>query len=128
MKALNIFIVDDSATTRTYITKNLEVAQVPIQKITTCTNGKEAWDLLQTSLPDLMFLDINMPVMTGIELMEKVAQAGMAAKMAVVIISSEGNAQRIEKLTTLGVKKFLRKPFTPELFSGLAQEFFGVGG
>ena len=119
MKEITIMIVDDSATSRSYVAKNLQVANIPVTEIVQVKNGREALDTIKTRKIDLLFLDINMPVMTGSELVEELAKENQMEHLRVVVISSEGNSKRIERLEQLGVKKFIRKPFTPELFSGV---------
>jgi len=126
MKEITIMIVDDSATSRSYVAKNLQVANIPVTEIVQVKNGREALDTIKTRKIDLLFLDINMPVMTGSELVEELAKENQMEHLRVVVISSEGNSKRIERLEQLGVKKFIRKPFTPELFSGLVSELFEV--
>lgn len=128
MNALNIMVADDSATSRTYVLKNLQVANIPMAEFIQVANGKEALDVILVKPVDLLFLDINMPVMTGVELAEELAKRKLLQKIRVVVISSDGSAQRAEHLQSLGVRKFIRKPFTPELFSGLISELFGTEG
>ncbi len=70
--------------------------------------------LLAGGRPELMILDINMPVMNGIEFMEKLTSDEVLKNMPVVVVSTEGSKERIERLNELGIKAYLRKPTTPE--------------
>ena len=65
MKEITIMIVDDSATSRSYVAKNLQVANIPVTEIVQVKNGREALDTIKTRKIDLLFLDINMPGMDG---------------------------------------------------------------
>lgn len=123
--SLNILIADDSATSRSYVQKNLELADIHPVKFFQVKNGKEAFELMKIQKIELLFLDINMPEMTGIELVEQLKKAGILEKTKIIIISSEGSQKKIDQLKSLGVFEFIRKPFTPELFSDLVGRLFG---
>jgi two-component system chemotaxis response regulator CheY len=64
--ALNVLLVDDSETVREIIAKTLQVAQVPVNELYMASNGREALDLMGEHWVDLVFSDINMPVMGGV--------------------------------------------------------------
>jgi two-component system chemotaxis response regulator CheY len=125
--SLNILVVDDSATVRAVIKKTLEIAEVPVGELYEAENGQEALDALSANWIDLVFADINMPVMTGIEMVEKMAAAGLLKTVPVVIVSTEGSATRIEQLKAKGVSAYIRKPFTPELLRSVVDDILGVG-
>lgn len=122
---LNILIVDDSATSRSYIQKNLELVELPNVSYFHAKNGKMAYDLMKAQKVDLLFLDINMPEMNGVELIEKLHGEGRLQGLEVFIVSTEGSEPRIAYLKSMGVRHFLRKPFSPELFSGLIGDYMG---
>jgi len=112
--SLNILLVDDSETVRAVISKTLELAGVPVNKLYEVSNGKEALDILANNWVDIVFTDINMPVMTGIEMIEKMSENDLLKNIPVVIISTEGSRTRIEMLKSKGISDYIRKPFTPE--------------
>jgi len=112
--SLNILLVDDSKTVRSVISKTLELAGVPINELYEVSNGKEALDILANNWIDIVFTDINMPVMTGIEMIEKMSVNDLLKTIPVVIISTEGSRTRIEMLKSKGISDYIRKPFTPE--------------
>jgi two-component system, chemotaxis family, chemotaxis protein CheY len=111
----NILVVDDSNTVRAIIAKTLQLAGVPIRELFEASNGREALEVLDDNWIDLILADINMPVMNGVELIEKLHENGMIKDIPVVIVSTEGSATRIEELKKKGVSAYIRKPFTPEL-------------
>ena len=76
--AYNILLVDDSATVRAIISKTLTMAGVETGQIFEAANGQEALELLGREWVDLVFADINMPVMGGVEMIEKMYQDGPA--------------------------------------------------
>lgn len=110
----NILVVDDSATIRSVIAKTLEIAEIPIAELFQAENGQEALDILRDNWVDLVFADINMPVMTGTEMIDRMAEDGMLSSIPVVIVSTEGSTTRMDQLQAKGVRAYLRKPFAPE--------------
>jgi two-component system chemotaxis response regulator CheY len=119
---LNILVVDDSATVRAVIAKTLEIANVPVNELHNASNGKEALDILASHWIDLVFADINMPVMGGVEMIEKMCADGLLKTVPVVIISTEGSATRIEQLKMKGVRAYIRKPFIPEMIKEVVND------
>lgn len=124
--AFNILLVDDSKTVRAVIIKTLKLAQVESDQIYEASNGKEALDILGESWVDLIFADINMPVMGGVEMIEKMREDGLMKSIPVIIVSTEGSATRIEQLKNKGVSAYIRKPFTPELIREVVHDVMGV--
>lgn len=112
--SFNILLVDDSKTVRAVISKTLELAGVPVNELYEASNGKEALDILDNNWIDIVFTDINMPVMTGVEMIEKMCENNLLKTIPVVIVSTEGSRTRIEILKSKGISDYIRKPFTPE--------------
>lgn len=124
--SFNILIVDDSETIRAVIAKTLEMAGVPVGKLFQAANGKEALDILGEHWVDIVFADINMPVMSGVEMIEKMSDDGMLKTVPVVIVSTEGSMTRVEELKDKGVRAYVRKPFTPEGLKRVVDDILGV--
>jgi len=112
--SLNILIVDDSVTIRTVIAKAIGLSNAPVNEIQFASNGEEALNILNKSFVDLVLADINMPVMNGVEMVERMQSQDQLKKIPVVVVSTEGSSTRIDELKAKGVKAFIRKPFTPE--------------
>ena len=110
----SILIVDDSSIVRRSLIKTLKLANVSIDAALEAGNGLEALNILSTNSVDIVFLDINMPVMNGMEFMERIRADEKYKSLAVVIISTEGSKERIDQLTDYQIKAYLRKPFSPE--------------
>jgi two-component system chemotaxis response regulator CheY len=123
--ALNILVVDDSETVRAIIGKTLKLAQIPINELHNASNGKEALEVLRDNWIDLVFSDINMPVMGGVEMIEKMFSDDLLKSIPVVVVSTEGSKTRMEELKTKGVKAYIRKPFTPELVRQVVEDIVG---
>lgn len=123
--AYNILVVDDSETVRAVLAKAIEMSGVEVKTLLTAGNGREALEILDRDWVDLVFADINMPVMGGVELVRRMMEDEAMKAIPVVIVSTEGSATRIKGLLDSGVKAFLRKPFTPE---GLKTTIDGIMG
>jgi two-component system chemotaxis response regulator CheY len=123
--SLNVLIVDDSATIRAVMEKTLHLAGVNTSKVLHAANGKEALQILGDEWIDLIFADINMPVMNGVEMIEKMSQDGLLKTIPVVVVSTEGSQTRIEQLKDKGVTAYIRKPFQPEDFKAIVDDLTG---
>ncbi len=112
--ALNILLVDDSNVVKAVLFKILSESSLPIDKIYDAANGAEALEVLESHRMDLVVADINMPVMDGVEMIEWMSADTRFNRIPVVVISTEGSSSRIDKLTTLGIKAYIRKPFSSD--------------
>lgn len=78
-------------------------------------NGREALDLLaQHPDIDLVLLDINMPVMGGLDFLAAIAQNGRLSRISVIVVSTEGGEDQIAKGLAAGAVAYLTKPFDAE--------------
>jgi two-component system, chemotaxis family, chemotaxis protein CheY len=111
--ALNILVVDDSSVMRAIIIKTLRLSQLPLGEVHEATNGQEALKVLEGHWIDLALVDINMPVMNGEEMMNRLRENPATADLPVIIVSTEGSETRKEGLRQKGAG-FVHKPFTPE--------------
>jgi two-component system chemotaxis response regulator CheY len=124
--SLNILVVDDSETVRAIIGKTLRLADVPISEFYEAANGREALDLLAEHWVDLIFSDIDMPVMGAVEMIEKLGEDDLLRSIPVVIVSTEGNPTRIEQLKSKGIRAYIRKPFTPQTLRSVVCDIMGL--
>ncbi|MBI2422174.1 MAG: response regulator [Candidatus Hydrogenedentes bacterium] len=121
----NLLIVDDSETVRSVISKTLELSGLDLG-LYYAANGRQALDVLHEHWIDLVFTDLNMPVMTGMELIETMRREAMLEKTSVVVVSAEGSQTRIDDLLARGVQACLHKPFTPEKLRALVEDLLGI--
>jgi two-component system chemotaxis response regulator CheY len=124
--ALNVLVVDDSAIMRKMVVKVLRMTGVELGEVHEAANGQEGLQILESHGIDLLFLDMNMPVMTGEEMIENMEGNSRMTGVPVVVISTEGSQTRIERLERKGVR-FVRKPFAPEKVREVVLELTGVG-
>ncbi len=123
--SLNILVVDDSAVTRAMIIKTLRLAEIPVGDVLQASDGQEGLDVLGQNEVDLVFTDINMPVMDGEEMVQRLRQNPQWANLPLVVVSTEGSQTRIERLEAQGAW-FVHKPFTPEAVREVVRELTGV--
>jgi two-component system chemotaxis response regulator CheY len=129
MKPLNCLIVDDSSVMRRMVRRTMELSEVPLGAVLEAGNGREALDLLQTTAVDVLFTDINMPVMNGAELLRALSKQPDVDVRARVVISTDGSEARKAEVVGLNVDWYLEKPLRPEVMrdvlSKVAERIYG---
>jgi len=110
---LNILVVDDSSVMRMIIIKTLRLSKLPLGEILEAANGQEALEMVDGKWIDLALVDINMPVMDGEEMINRLRENPATADLPILVISTEGSETRKERLIQKRVG-FIHKPFTPE--------------
>jgi two-component system, chemotaxis family, chemotaxis protein CheY len=123
-----VLIVDDSAIVRTMVKKALAMAGLDLGEVHEAANGKEALTVLARTWIDVVFADINMPEMTGAELVQRMKADPALAATPVVIVSSEQTEARVEEMKRCGAKAYVKKPFRPEQFRAVVDELLGPKG
>ena len=118
---LNILVVDDSTMMRAMIKRAIMMSGVDIGDIYEAPDGQAALALLETKKVDALFTDINMPIMTGPELLRVVAARGWT-HIVRVIVSTDGSAARREEVRDLDVRLYVDKPFAPEVIRDVLSE------
>jgi len=76
-------------------------------------DGGEAFLLASEKKPDLILLDVGMPVMTGFEVCERLRSEPDGDQYKILIITAFGQASDIEKAKEVGATRFISKPFSP---------------
>ncbi len=122
----NILIVDDSVTVRQMVKRTLALAGLDVAEIYEAGNGIEALAQLADHHVDVMMVDINMPTMNGIKLLERIKQSERLKDIPIVIASTEGSETRIEQLRRDGAFGYVRKPFKPEQVRDVLTPLLGV--
>lgn len=121
-----ILMVDDSRTVKGVISKSLSLSGIAIASLREAGNGKEGLALARERKPDLIFADLNMPVMGGLEMIAALKDDASLRDVPIVVISTEGSEERIGGLRERGIAAFLRKPFRPEAIKALVVQILGV--
>jgi DNA-binding response OmpR family regulator len=109
MKPVSILVTDDESNIRMTVRTVLESDGYVVQE---ASNGQEALKAIQKQTPDLMVLDLNMPVLDGMAVLEEMKSlAGVKPK--VIVLTAYGSLKTAVKATRLGALDFLEKPITP---------------
>lgn len=117
----NVLIVDNSVIIRKMVAKTLEISDLDISQYHYAENGRQALEKLEENWIDIVFADINMPVMNGIEMIEEMSKKDLLSTIPVVVISTERSRERIERLKKMGIRAYLQKPFAPEEFADVVR-------
>lgn len=107
---VKILSVDDSKTIRIIIRNAFKRYDCEIIE---AGNGYEGLEQAR-SKPDLILLDITMPIMDGLTMLERLCQNPELKKIPVVMLTAEGQKESAEKAMSLGSRGYLTKPFSAE--------------
>ena len=114
----SVLICDDSNLARKQVIRSLpEQWQVEVQL---AKNGLEALDVLRTSAIDVLFLDLTMPELDGVGVLEGIREEGI--DVTVFVISADIQPEMQSRVLDLGAKAFLRKPVKAETLVSTLQE------
>ena len=112
-----ILVVDDDA-------MNLKRTKMILEKyydVLLAESGKEALEMIETEMVDLILLDIAMPQMNGIETFKHIKNS--TVKIPVIFLTASGDEDDVMSAIRLGAVNYLKKPFMPqELMKRVAQE------
>ncbi len=125
--SLNLLIVDDSSIVRKVFRRTLDMTDVPLGSLFEAENGQQALEILDREWVDLIFLDINMPVMNGVEFLSQLRSSSDRGTTPVIIVSTEGSKERKEQIIEQGISGYLRKPVSPEALIEAIHQVLGGG-
>ena len=121
-KSLSILVSDDSILARKQL-KDVIVKRIPDAVFIEAANGQEAIDKFEETRPDMVFLDIVMPVKDGIE-----ATKGIMAideKADIIIVSSVGTKMQLKAAIEAGARDFIQKPMNPTQVMNVLESHLG---
>ncbi len=114
-------IVDDSKVVRMVARKILEGLNFEADE---AEDGKQALDACVKSMPDVVLLDWNMPVMTGIEFLRELRALPSVSQPVVVFCTTENDMLHIQEAIEAGANEYIMKPFDSEI---IESKFTQVG-
>jgi serine phosphatase RsbU (regulator of sigma subunit) len=112
MTPAKILVVDDEPLNVDYLEQELEGEDL---EIITASNGEQALDRVSSDAPDLILLDIMMPVMDGFEVLSRLKAGARTRDLPVIVISAASDVQSMVRGIQMGAEDFLPKPFEPTL-------------
>jgi DNA-binding NtrC family response regulator len=114
----SILIVDDEAGPR----ESLRMILKPVYKIYTAANGKEALALIQKENIDLVTLDLNLPGLSGIDVLKEIKK--IRSDVEVIIITGYGTLKNAQEVIRYGAGDFISKPFNvADIISIISKSF-----
>jgi two-component system, cell cycle response regulator len=107
-----VLTVDDSKTVRIIVKKAFKPFDVEILE---AANGVEGLAVAAKESPDLILLDVTMPVMDGVEMLTKLKSDVALKGIPVIMLTAEGGRDNVLKIAKIGVRDYLVKPFKEEV-------------
>lgn len=109
--AKKILVVDDSPLVRNLIKRALSQS-TDFTVVGEASNGKEAVERAQQLNPDIITLDVTMPLMDGLDAAKEILNRGIKPK--ILLLSAMGDEELLSQAGNVGIKHTLQKPFRPE--------------
>ncbi|MCK9329566.1 MAG: response regulator [Candidatus Cloacimonetes bacterium] len=122
----NILIVDDSSSMRKVLKKAITMCNIGHIEFIEAENGANALDLMNKNWIDLVFTDINMPVMDGFELIKHLKNDNLLGNTPIIVITSELRTENTEDFKINNIKHIIYKPFRPESIRELLINLLGL--
>ena len=121
-----ILIVDDEAHIRMLIEQTLEELEDEEVTFLTADNGEDALEIISTEKPQLVFLDVMMPKMNGMEVCRRVKKEMVLDDVYIVLLTAKG--QEVDRLKgqEVGADVYMTKPFDPESILHKARTVLGL--
>ncbi|WP_437532185.1 response regulator [Sorangium sp. So ce726] len=122
--AKKILLVEDSSTVRQQVGILLSGAGYGTLE---ADNGRDAVAAVATHKDELAMIiaDVNMPVMNGIEMIQSLRDKGLASGVPILMLTTEGQPELIEKARKAGAKGWIIKPFKPDLLLAAVKKLAG---
>lgn len=105
-------VVDDSRVVRKVARRIVEDLGFSCEE---AENGQIACDMCEAKMPDAILLDWNMPIMSGIEFLEKLRQTDAGREPKVVLCTTENDIAHIQRAISAGANEYIMKPFDSDI-------------
>lgn len=112
MKTIKILIVEDDEASRLMMQGTLEAEG---HHVTALENAEDAWEQMDSLMPDILFLDINLPGMSGLELSEKIREKPKYKDIYIVAATGKDTEKDLETILNSGANDYMAKPLTPKV-------------
>src|SRR5688572_28435918 len=121
-----ILIVDDEAHIRMLIEETLEELEDEDVEFLTAENGEIALEIIQEEIPKLVFLDVMMPKLNGMEVCRSVKKELGVQNVFIVLVTAKGQELDRQRGQEVGADVYMTKPFDPEVLLKKAKEVLGT--
>lgn len=109
-----VLVIDDSAMMRKVVLRVLKMADVEFEASFEAGDGNEALAILRGNKVALIMCDINMPGMSGLQLLEQIKEEQLAIGVPIVMVTTESSEPQVRQAILAGARGYIRKPFTVE--------------
>jgi len=106
-RMIKVLIVDDSKVVRSAIREILELGNIQVSE---AVDGKDALEVIDSNLPDLVLLDVVMPVMDGISVLKTLRKSYSKLQLPIVLVTSRGESNEIVQALDFGANDYVTKP------------------
>lgn len=110
---MNILVVEDCSVMQTIIKKTLSLIGLPISRLDSAANGVAGLELISEHHYNVILIDINMPQMGGLEMIEKLQDHSSTEYTSVIVVSADQQESKRDFIESKNID-FLPKPFKPE--------------
>ncbi len=117
-----LLIVDDEAHIRMLIEQTLEDLEDEGVELLFAENGEQALNIIQEEKPNLVFLDVMMPKMNGMEVCQKVKKELNLEEVYIILLTAKGQEVDRQKGLDMGANKYMTKPFDPDEMLSIAED------
>jgi DNA-binding response OmpR family regulator len=121
-----LLIVDDEAHIRMLIEQTLEDLEDEGVELLFADNGADALRIIQEERPNLVFLDVMMPKMNGMEVCQKVKKELKITDTYIILLTAKGQEVDRQKGLDMGANKYMTKPFDPDEMLAIAEEILNL--
>lgn len=121
-----ILIVDDEAHLRTLIRQTLEELEDEGVELLTASNGEEALATIEAIRPNLVFLDVMMPKLSGFDVCNRAKQILGLKEVYIVLLTAKGQEFDRQKGQEVGADLYMTKPFDPDALLQKARDVLGM--
>ncbi len=117
-----LLIVDDEPHIRMLIEQTLEDLEDEGVELLFAENGQEALEIITEEKPNLVFLDVMMPKMNGMEVCQKVKKELHLSEVYIILLTAKGQEVDRQKGLDMGADRYMTKPFDPDEMLAIAEE------
>lgn len=117
-----LLIVDDEAHIRMLIEQTLEDLEDEGVELLFAENGEQALEMIKQEEPNLVFLDVMMPKMNGMEVCYKVKKELNLDHVYIILLTAKGQEVDRKKGLDMGADRYMTKPFDPDEMLSIAEE------
>jgi two-component system, OmpR family, alkaline phosphatase synthesis response regulator PhoP len=121
-----ILIADDEAHLRSLLHQTLEELEDEGVELLTAANGEEALATIESARPDLVFLDVMMPKMSGFDVCDRAKQVLGMKDTYIILLTAKGQEFDRQKGQQVGADLYMTKPFDPDALLEKARAVLGL--